>query len=470
MINEAETPRRFRNLISTAQLVKMIKRYGYEGTYTEPAIYKLFEKYGLKYKAKRGGKAYFNRKNAVSCIERHIFELRQIAEELEQEQEFSDVSTDDNDEEVGYYRDDMSAASRELLAKDGVFGADENELYTNESVFSFRNIVNTLLRESDYYKKDILMQRSMENGGPDEIWENFLAEKNTFYGAIARLAKQNNHRYTDILRDLQNRVIEYTKEGRFGTNQDVVGTINKFCKLLAYINGAYEAAVNQLRNEMQIEPQPQEEISEGVFDYVRNARYKDVNRYGVRQKIGDDRTGEWMRQLQGELRQLLEWNYLHGAQTVEATKAFIEFLEVEKRGLNIAVPLNKMKMALVGVALLGNVLNVYAPNVQRSNFNPGQTTTQTQNQMSPQNIQFDVNSAELNQQSIEALQQMGQNGGSFDIVIHQSQNSSGVDSSYETQLMQQRAQNIKNALGQNVRVTVTRGNNTPTPYVEVMPG
>ena len=156
MINEAETPRRFRNLISTAQLVKMIKRYGYEGTYTEPAIYKLFEKYGLKYKAKRGGKAYFNRNNAVSCIERHIFELRQIAEELEQKQEFSDVSTDENDEEVGYHRDDMSAASRELLAKDGVFGADENELYTNESVFSFRSIINTLLRESDYYKKDRL--------------------------------------------------------------------------------------------------------------------------------------------------------------------------------------------------------------------------------------------------------------------------------------------------------------------------
>ena len=150
MINEAETQRKFRNLISTAQLVKMIKRYGYEGTYTEPAIYKLFEKYGLKYKAKRGGKAYFNRNNAVSCIERHIFELRQIAEELEAQKNNQNLNnTNDEeigDEQVGYGRDDMSTVSREMLANDGVFGADENELYaTNENLFSFKNIVNEIL-------------------------------------------------------------------------------------------------------------------------------------------------------------------------------------------------------------------------------------------------------------------------------------------------------------------------------------
>lgn len=150
MINEAETQRKFRNLISTAQLVKMIKRYGYEGIYTEPAIYKLFEKYGVKHKAKRGGKAYFNRKNAVTCIERHIFELRQIAEELEAQKNSQNLNnTNDEeigDEQVGYGRDDMSTVSREMLANDGVFGADENELYaTNENLFSFKNIVNEII-------------------------------------------------------------------------------------------------------------------------------------------------------------------------------------------------------------------------------------------------------------------------------------------------------------------------------------
>ena len=130
MINEADKTRHFRNLISTAQLVKLIVMHGYEGNYTERAIYKLFEKYGIKPKTNRGGKPYFNRRNAVDCIERHIFELRGIADELEQNNVVVNNVTDD--EQVGYERDDMSVASRELLANDGVFGADENELYQTE--------------------------------------------------------------------------------------------------------------------------------------------------------------------------------------------------------------------------------------------------------------------------------------------------------------------------------------------------
>lgn len=130
IINEADKTRHFRNLISTAQLVKLIVMHGYEGNYTERAIYKLFEKYGIKPKTNRGGKPYFNRKNAVDCIERHIFELRGIADELEQNNAVVNDTTDD--EQVGYERDDMSVASRELLANDGVFGADENELYQTE--------------------------------------------------------------------------------------------------------------------------------------------------------------------------------------------------------------------------------------------------------------------------------------------------------------------------------------------------
>ena len=122
--------RKFRNLISTAQLVKQMKQRGYENDYTEQAIYTLLDRYGITPKTKRGGKSYFNRKNACNCIERHIFELHEIAEELKKNMD--SISFDD-DEDVGYNRDDMSSVSRELLANDGVFGSDENELYsTNE--------------------------------------------------------------------------------------------------------------------------------------------------------------------------------------------------------------------------------------------------------------------------------------------------------------------------------------------------
>ena len=152
MINEAETVRRFRNLVSTAQLVKQMKRYGYEGEYTEEAIYKLFEKYGLTAKARRGGKAYFNRNNAFTCIERHIFELREIAEKLkEKHAAAANKKVEPDEEQVGYGRDDMDdmdIVSMELLANDGVFGADVNDLYrTNENRFSFKNIVKEILNK-----------------------------------------------------------------------------------------------------------------------------------------------------------------------------------------------------------------------------------------------------------------------------------------------------------------------------------
>lgn len=150
MINEAELTRRFKNLISTSQLVKKIAQHGYQGEYTEPAIYKLFEKYGIKPKTARGGKSYFNKRNACTCIDRHIFELKEIAEQLAQQNQ----QQEESEWNVGYGRNDMSVVSREQLANDGVFGADENELYsddedkfTNESVFNFNNIVNEILNK-----------------------------------------------------------------------------------------------------------------------------------------------------------------------------------------------------------------------------------------------------------------------------------------------------------------------------------
>ena len=146
MINEAELKRKFKNLVSTAQLVKKIAQFGYQGNYTEQAIYKLLDKYGIKPKTQRGGKAYFNKKNACTCIERHIFELKELAEQLEQQQQMQQQSYEEPSW-TNYGRNDMSVASREQLANDGVFGSDENELYVDENAFNFNDIVSEILNK-----------------------------------------------------------------------------------------------------------------------------------------------------------------------------------------------------------------------------------------------------------------------------------------------------------------------------------
>lgn len=153
-INEAELKRRFKNLISTATLVNSIAKHGYQGEYTEQALYKILDKYGIKPKTQRGGKPYFNRKNATDCIARHLFDIRDLAEKLSQQNQ--PEAYEEPEMNVGYGRDDMSVTSREQLANDGVFGADENELYstdndedeyTVESVFNFGDIVNEVIKE-----------------------------------------------------------------------------------------------------------------------------------------------------------------------------------------------------------------------------------------------------------------------------------------------------------------------------------
>jgi len=134
MLNEADNTRRFKNLISTAQLVKKMVQHGYSGNFTEQAIYVLFDKCGIKPKTRRGGKAYFNKKNACDCIDRHIFDLRNIADNLEANSKERQSEDEIDNSNMNYGRSDMGVASRELLANDGVFGADENELYnTNEN-------------------------------------------------------------------------------------------------------------------------------------------------------------------------------------------------------------------------------------------------------------------------------------------------------------------------------------------------
>lgn len=125
----ATKERKFHNLISTASLILLIRKKGYESEYCERAIYMLFDKYGIKPKTQRGGKDYFNRKNACDCIERHIFELYKISESLK-DYDMQETDMTQQEDDIDYGRSDMSAVSRELLANDGVFGSDENELYT----------------------------------------------------------------------------------------------------------------------------------------------------------------------------------------------------------------------------------------------------------------------------------------------------------------------------------------------------
>lgn len=328
--------------------------------------------------------------------------------------------------------------------------------------------VRNIIMEYKATQYDNLMQRSMDNGAPEQVWDEYLAQQDTYYGMIAKTAMQNGHRYTDILRDLQNKIGNYQKEGRFGTDRQVIDTIGKFCSLLAYLNGAYESAIKKLRNNG---------VSESLlreWNPFAGITYKDTNKYGVKQKIGDDRRGQWMKNLQAELRQMLKWNYLHGPKTVEATEAFIEFLEVEKRGLMAFGPLKKMAISLAGVVLLGNVLNVYAPGTQNNPVvQPQQQQPQVQQvqqqQQQGDTIYFQVNSAELTPGAIQKLQKLAQGGGTFEVIVHESQNSSGVDARNENSLIQARI----DAIGQYVNVsTATRGTNNQLgqlPSVEINP-
>ena len=128
MLNEGD--RHFKNLVSATQILKKLAMRGYTGKYTAQAVHILLDKYDIKPKTYRNGVEFYNKKNAINCIEMHIYELFQTCEELKAR----DVETAyyDDKQEIGYGRDDMSTVSRELLANDGVFGADENELYRTE--------------------------------------------------------------------------------------------------------------------------------------------------------------------------------------------------------------------------------------------------------------------------------------------------------------------------------------------------
>jgi hypothetical protein len=106
--------------------------------------------------------------------------------------------------------------------------------------------------------------------------------------------------------------------------------------------------------------------------------------------------------------------------------------------------------------------------------NMGATPSPTQNTQTEimtqqtQNITvgFQVNSAELSQQDIQKIQNMKGYEGDITIIVHESQNSSGKDASYENQLVQKRGNAVMQALGR--QANVQRGNNAQQPYVEIV--
>lgn len=312
------------------------------------------------------------------------------------------------------------------------------------------------------------MQRAVNNGGQAQAANEYISNTNTYYGAIAKIAKENNTTYTDILNDLQDKITYYLQNGYFGEQKDVVTTIQLFTELLAYLHGAYESAVSSLYGNR---------VNEGLGDWFDGLGYKDTNRYGVRQKIKDkgespyavnQRNGQWMTDLQNELKQLLQWKFLHGKKTVEATKAFIEFLNVEKRGLgnfNIGrKSIRIMYISLIGLTLLLSGDGARSSNPQGQINQPPQTQ-QTAQQAQNVTINFNVNSSTVNPAEMEKIQSLANYNGPITLIVHQSQNSNGQDASYESHLALQRAQAIMNVLGK--KCNVVRGTNSQTPSVEI---
>ena len=330
--------------------------------------------------------------------------------------------------------------------------------------------------------KSNYMQKTVDDGGSQDWADDYLAQQNTYFGRIAKLAKENNVKYTQVIADLQQKILYYMNSGYFGKNQDVLNVVKLFTELLSYLHGRYEVAITMVKRKMGLQ--------ESIGDLFNGIRYKKENQYGVQQHVKDDsgnqyavqnqKNGQWMTDLQNELRQLQKWNFLHGPKTIEATNLLIQFLEVEKRQFfawfdrNSSDILKKLKRALIGITLittLGTSIGGGMPPAGGPGTAPGvqpPSVENVTNQQKPVNVNFQINSAEITPEFAQQLQNMPQ--GNYKIIVHETANSSGKDASYESNLVQQRGQAIQNLLkGSNV--TIERGENVVgnMAYCEVMP-
>lgn len=333
-----------------------------------------------------------------------------------------------------------------------------------------------------------IMFKSVLNGNDAHLLKPYIGELPTFTNAVTQLASNNDTTYPNILKDLYSKVNNYLSRGYFGKNEYVNNTIGRFCELLIFLNGSYEGTVKEFLRKRGVLPRKEGYSRKGAI--LKEFTFtKPTNSYGVRQWVFDPRQridfkGQWMVDLQNELNEMLKFNYLHGEQTVEATKSFIEFLNVERKNimggvLDWKTPMMKMSKALAGVVLLASLMsyngcgggNANQPN-QLGGGVPTQTTMTQQNQMGTVNVNFDVNSFNLNSGQAQQLKQFANFNGNLTLTVHQSQNTSGQDSSYEGHLTQQRAQSLINylkSIGFKGNVKVVRGENSQTPYVEISP-
>ena len=241
MLNEGD--RHFKNLVSATQILKKLTMSGYTGKYTAQAVHMLLDKYGIKPKTYRNGVEFYNKKNAINCIEMHIYELFQTCEGLKAQDE--ENAYYDGNREVGYGRDDMSTVSRELLANDGVFGADENELYKTEG--KCRKITIT---ESQFI-------RLVENN-EDEGFSMKFSSPNVPYEVKFEPNKKGGYSDTSIFKEgtkeFNVRIQELPKSGLKSINLYFIKNmnINKAVKHGTNINGqAVNTGSEEARNSIE---------------------------------------------------------------------------------------------------------------------------------------------------------------------------------------------------------------------------
>lgn len=311
--------------------------------------------------------------------------------------------------------------------------------------------------------------------------EQYIGTLNNFYGRIAKTAQENNVAYLDVLRNLQEKITYYLSAGYFGKSQIVTDTVKKFTELISFLYGLYKKEVKK--------QWAKRGLNEGLFDWYRNWRTDDENEFGVQQKPQDNsgnqyalqqKDGQWMVDLQQELNQLLKWSFLFGPTTIEVTKQFIQFLNVRRKtimgmifGTNgkafMTKTLKSMRNGLIGVAALAGILGGISSDTTSSMSDVGSAPNGIEmmaQQQQDVSVNFEVNSAELSQEDIQKLQQVSDYDGDITIIVHQSQNPSGKDASYEGELVQQRGEAVMKAMGR--QANVQRGDNGIKPYVEVI--
>ena len=137
ILSEEQANKLIHKVIRLDTLIKQLYKNGQVGHFTEKAVYRVLKRYDINPQYKWFGKPLYNRKNAVNCASKHAYEITKLADYLDSQRKLKrDMShpTDNIALPLNYNRKNMSVVSRELLANDGVFGADENELYsTTES-------------------------------------------------------------------------------------------------------------------------------------------------------------------------------------------------------------------------------------------------------------------------------------------------------------------------------------------------